>query len=200
MSYKFSIKASDLIHLTNVINSISGQELEKAMADKMAGVSIVRWIGKQDKLVDELKQANKALLDLMDGGLAISKRFNEELDKDEVIKAQLKVINEGEGSEDEKKAARVELLKEPNVRLNAELKAYEEVNKFDEVQKAEIPVLIESDERFDLLKVLFENLAVSRFTFGLAPEDLHSMSQSQKELARKIVSSIIGKLDEAVKS
>ena len=158
MAKKFSLKSVRVQDLKTVIDSISNQELTKfKQSDVMKNIKNV------SKVVLELEEANAKFNDTM---------ANINLGAEEIVKPyreQAKVLQESMvGKSKEGKEVVEAELKSLNDEATVAINSYVEKKNADpavkEAGEQVVEIVVGSDERFALLKELFNEFAPAKFT------------------------------------
>jgi len=144
MAKKLLVKASRLNELHVFFNSISPQEIaEVSPAEPMKAIRGV------SKLLDELEEANKPMIELGD---AIEEQAKP-------VKEKFQKLVEKAESENEKQ----KVLADANKEVGKVLEKAREELKADVLEESEIELVIQSDDRFKLAKEVFDKLAAKKY-------------------------------------
>lgn len=170
MAKKFQLSASRLHDLNLFLGSVTPAELTDSVPNEP-----MKAISRLPKIIDEsIEPADKALVDY----------FKSEVDpkSEEVLKpinVKLMAIKDDPAlSEEQKNAARAPFLSEANKAL-AELRKSLGVEEHENLQ---VDVVVSSDEKFELVKVLFEKLGAKKFQSIRAMAEIKDAFDGAKEV------------------
>lgn len=141
---KFTLKATRIGDLINVLDALNPQDMAKIKQDDPT-----KYIARKEKIIEEMKAANKEYSELVEKRnapiITLQRDFKKEFDK-----------LEG-NTEEETKKLKEELVTKFNAKINKISEEQTKKLKMEEAGDKEVEVTINSDEKFELLKDLFND-------------------------------------------
>lgn len=147
----FKIKATRANDMVNVINSLSPQEMTKV--DE--AIPFVKGLRFATKLADEISEGNKEYGELMDKVQGLVAVIRDE----ELLKLEAAKQGDDEGKEQRVQDA----VQHANAIINEALSKHSEELGVKAVAEKVVDITVNSDERFEYLKKLFEKHGVEKF-------------------------------------
>ena len=165
MAKSLKLKAVRVHDLYTVFNSLTPADIAK-----YAGSDTMKSIRGVSKLVDELEEADK-------GYMEVAKKIEDAV---EVVRKDYQEKLKSLGKDD--KEAEDTLLKEANEKAKKTLDDARKEYGMDEAQDVEVEVVINSDDRYTLLKTLFEKTAPEKYLSTPACAETWEAIESAKEI------------------
>lgn len=163
MARSLKLRAVRVHDLYAVMNSLTPAEIAKH-----AGTDTMKSIRGVSKLVDELEEADRAYMD-------VAQKVDDAVK--EVRDDYQKKLKEAQDKE-----AEDALLKEANEKAKAALEEASKACGFEEAKEVEVEVVINSDDRFTLLKEIFAKVAPEKYLNAKACAETWGAIEDGKEI------------------